>query len=382
MAVREGPVEWPALERYSDSPMFNTGAVVQQTGVPAPTLRAWERRYTLISPERARNTYRLYSERDIALIRWLKHRIDSGMSISHAIALFRHLSEAQEHQEQQEAQLPRTPAVLGDSPAAFQIAFNPPLPEPSQEMPASYRDAPPSSLHQWPRFATENPLSGPASVYNMRVVRDQIIEAFEHFNEQLAHTMLNSMLALYSVEQVCTELIAPTMWRIGQLWAEGQLSVPVEHFASNFFRALLSNLLRVTPDPCRGSLTLVCCAPGEPHELGALMLALLLRRRSLCVAYLGQSIETAGLLHVIRQLTPALVCVSLTMPAYLPALINLGRQVQKVAHPRPELVFGGQVFAQYANIIPQIPGTYLDGDLNEIAERLQHMALEQCGPKN
>lgn len=378
MAVREGPVEWPALDRYSDKPMFNTGAVVQQTGVPAPTLRAWERRYRLISPERARNAYRLYSERDIALIRWLKHRIDSGMSISHAIALFRHLSETQEKQEQQASQA----AVPGDSPAAFQIAFNPPLPESSQKPARTSHDAQPSSLHQWPQFATENPLSGPAPVYDMRGIRDQLIEAFDHFNEQLAHTMLNSMLALYSVEQVCTELIAPTMWRIGQLWAEGQLSVPVEHFASNFFRALLGNLLRVTPDPCRGSLTLVCCAPGEPHELGALMLALLLRRRSMCVAYLGQSIETTGLLHVIRQLTPALVCVSLTMPAYLPALINLGRQVQKVAHPRPELVFGGQVFAQYASIIPQIPGTYLDGDLNEIAERLQHMALEQCGPKN
>ncbi len=93
MTMYEGPIEWPDLELFSDTPVFNTKAVVQQTGIAAPTLRAWERRYDLLSPERANNDYRLYSERDIALIRWLKARIDSGISISQAIALFHHLSQ-------------------------------------------------------------------------------------------------------------------------------------------------------------------------------------------------------------------------------------------------------------------------------------------------
>ncbi len=79
------------LEQFSDVPLFNTKAVVQQTGIAAPTLRAWERRYTILSPERAQNDYRLYSERDIAIIRWLKGHVDTGMSISQSIALFRHL---------------------------------------------------------------------------------------------------------------------------------------------------------------------------------------------------------------------------------------------------------------------------------------------------
>src|SRR6266700_7463762 len=96
MSEHEGPIEWPDLERYSDTPMFNTKAVVQQTGMPAPTLRAWERRYALIAPERGDNAYRLYSERHIVLIRWLKERIDSGISISQSIALFRHMNEEHE----------------------------------------------------------------------------------------------------------------------------------------------------------------------------------------------------------------------------------------------------------------------------------------------
>src|SRR6266702_1364221 len=95
--VRERHTEWPHLEHYSNVPLFNTKAVVQQTGITAPTLRAWERRYMILSPERAQNDYRLYTERDIAIIHWLKDRVDAVMSISQAIALFRHL-EGEHHQ--------------------------------------------------------------------------------------------------------------------------------------------------------------------------------------------------------------------------------------------------------------------------------------------
>ncbi|MFI5275142.1 MAG: MerR family transcriptional regulator, partial [Ktedonobacterales bacterium] len=68
-------MEPPALDTYSDVPLYNTKAVVHQTGVPAPTLRAWERRYCILSPERGGNDYRLYSERDIVTVIWLRERV-------------------------------------------------------------------------------------------------------------------------------------------------------------------------------------------------------------------------------------------------------------------------------------------------------------------
>src|SRR5579884_876469 len=91
MLSREARVQPPALEGFSDVPLFNTKAVVHQTGVPAPTLRAWERRYGILTPRRGENDYRLYSERDIATVTWLRERVDSGMTISQAIALLRSL---------------------------------------------------------------------------------------------------------------------------------------------------------------------------------------------------------------------------------------------------------------------------------------------------
>jgi MerR family transcriptional regulator, light-induced transcriptional regulator len=403
MSVRESHIEWPDLERFPDIPIFNTKAVVQQTNVPAPTLRAWERRYTILSPERAGNDYRLYSERDVATIRWLKERVDAGMSISQAIALLRHLEgERRQLQEQEQA-------ITGGVPF-FHVTLPPPPPPPPlspTSLPPSL-SAPPeqaalSKLEVEEQVAPEKlgnepgceealeqcPAAGeiehaftryPATL-NMHIVRQHLLDAFKALDETTAKALLASMLAVYPVEQVCAELIAPTLWEIGRLWETGELSVAVEHFASGIFRGVLTNLLYVTPTPTEGPLVFACCAPGEAHELAVLMLALILRRSGMRVAYLGQSIEIEGLLHIIRQMAPALVCVSLTMPAYMASLVDLAHRIQELPEPRPRFVFGGQVFGQYAHLIPQVPGTYLDGDMNTITAGIRRLLSSRSESK-
>ncbi|HCI80530.1 MAG TPA: hypothetical protein DHW02_12660 [Ktedonobacter sp.] len=172
------------------------------------------------------------------------------------------------------------------------------------------------------------------------------------------------------------------MWQGGQLWSAGKLNVSVEHFASNFFRAMLTNLFHITPGMSSGTTAIVCCAPGEPHELAPLMLALFLRRKGVRVIYLGQSIEIAGLVQTIKKLSPALVCVSLTMPAYLSSVMDLGRQLHELPSPRPVFAFGGQVFTRYTGVIPQIPGIYLGDDLQAITEQLYTMLNKRTDNRN
>ncbi|HLI06071.1 MAG TPA: B12-binding domain-containing protein [Ktedonobacteraceae bacterium] len=337
--MQEKHTEWPNLERYSDIPLFNTKAVVQRTGIAAPTLRAWERRYKILSPERAQNDYRLYSERDIASIRWLKEHIDGGMSISQAIALFRHLEK--EHMK------------AGLSQAIYQNV----------------------------QLDGEESVNGSAATYNMRFVQERLLSAFSSFDETTATRLLASTLAIYPLEQVCAELITPTLWEIGRLWEQGQITVSVEHFASAFFQGLLTSLFHAMPANSANPLVIACCAPGEVHELGALMLSLLLRRAGLHVAYLGQSIETIGLLQTIRQLSPALVCVSATLMSCLEALAALGQQLQELPLPCPAFVFGGQLFERHADLIAQVPGVYLGANLQSIIPRLKHMAFQHFEDK-
>src|SRR5437867_1429360 len=77
----------PLLAQLSTAPVSNTKAVAHETSVPADTFRAWERRYGVPHPQRTAGGHRLYSERDIAIIRWLRDRTEEGMNISQAVML-------------------------------------------------------------------------------------------------------------------------------------------------------------------------------------------------------------------------------------------------------------------------------------------------------
>ncbi|HVL24325.1 MAG TPA: MerR family transcriptional regulator, partial [Thermomicrobiales bacterium] len=68
-------------------------AVAQQTGVPPDTLRSWERRHGFPAPSRTDSNRRLYSERDIAAITWVRDQTERGQGTNEAIAmLHRHLA--------------------------------------------------------------------------------------------------------------------------------------------------------------------------------------------------------------------------------------------------------------------------------------------------
>src|SRR5215217_8710231 len=73
---------------YSTTPAFNLKVVLNETGLAADTLRAWERRYGLPTPNRTAGGHRLYSQRDIETIKWLMKRQAEGLSISRAVDMW------------------------------------------------------------------------------------------------------------------------------------------------------------------------------------------------------------------------------------------------------------------------------------------------------
>ncbi len=375
--MSEKQPERPELERYSDIPLFNTKAVVQQTGMAATTLRAWERRYTIISPNRAQNAYRLYSERDIAIIRWLKSRLDEGMSISQAIALFRHLEE--KHNQIQSKGLPSESTSPSQVPLSNLLRGEHQQPIQSDKQGADEQMIEGSSQaarQNVQKRASEMIADISPHTYHMHFVQKQLLDAFNMLDEATGNRLMASLLAIYSVEQICTELIRPTMWEIGRRWEQGLITVSIEHFASAFFHGLLTNLYHAMPTNSTNPLVIACCAPGEVHELAMLMLSLLLRRAGLHVAYLGQSIETEGLLQTIKQLSPRIICVSVTLVSCVEAVTALGQQVQELPAPQPVLIFGGQMFEHHPDLIARIPGVYLDGDLQTNVTQIKEIAFE------
>ena len=63
------------------------GELSKRTGVTEPTLRAWERRYGLLRPERSPGGFRLYSDEDTARVLSMRDHIGRGVATSEAAGL-------------------------------------------------------------------------------------------------------------------------------------------------------------------------------------------------------------------------------------------------------------------------------------------------------
>jgi DNA-binding transcriptional MerR regulator len=69
-------------EQQPNGGLYPIGTVSEITGVNAVTLRAWERRYGLIQPERTPKGHRLYSQTDIDKIQHILEQLGKGIAIS------------------------------------------------------------------------------------------------------------------------------------------------------------------------------------------------------------------------------------------------------------------------------------------------------------
>lgn len=66
----------------SQEQAYKIGAVSKLTGVPAVTLRMWERRHQVVEPQRTESGGRRYSQDDLERLMLVKRAVDAGHSIS------------------------------------------------------------------------------------------------------------------------------------------------------------------------------------------------------------------------------------------------------------------------------------------------------------
>lgn len=294
-----------AVEPYQDldgQPIYNIKAVVEATGLPAATLRAWERRYGALSPGRTESGYRLYSARDIAVLRWLKAQVDEGMNISQAIQL-------------------RLQGRMGERGVRAE-------PQPAE------------------------PGHGP------RPTRDALLAALLRYDESLADRLLEEAFAIFGLETVTEVILAPAMAQLGDLWHEGRVTTAAEHFASNYLRRKLDAIINAAPQKAAGPLVILGCAPGDWHEMGLLLIHLLLRRRSINTIYLGQNVPLEQFVEEMERLRPAIVIMSAATAETVPGLIEIGAAVQAMPAP-PIFAFGGRIFNIQPELRPRVPGVFL-----------------------
>lgn len=312
------------MTTLDETPTFNLKAVVQETGLKPDTLRAWERRYGLPQPARSSGGHRLYSQRDIDILKWLVDRQEEGLSISRAVDLWKQLIEE------------------GKDPF-------------------------------WEMADEEEKVPGPAPLEvgdTLRQLRETWIEACLDFDERRAEYTLAQTFALYSPETACFEVLQKGLHAIGQLWYERKATPQQEHFATALAMRRLETLLAVTPPPTRPGRILIGCPPEEEHTFSTLLLTLLLRRRGWDTVYLGANVPLERLERTIERTQPDLVISAAQTLHTAGTLLAVADHVRERDIP---FAFGGVVFSSVPKLAEHVPGHFLGPTLAQAPARVEQL---------
>lgn len=109
---------------------------------------------------------------------------------------------------------------------------------------------------------------------------------------------------------------------------------------------------------------LIGCAPDEQHEIGSLILAVMLRRDGLRVEYLGPDLPLDDLVEYASYEHPALICLSATLNSSAKALSQMQARLSRL-NPPPIFTYGGRAFNQDPTLREKVPGHFLGSDLAE-----------------
>lgn len=324
------------LDNYATTPLYNIKAVVQATDISPSTLRAWERRYSICDPQRSESGYRLYSDQDVAVIRWLKIQVAAGISISQAVARLN--SMVAEAGGRNETVLPLNAAASAQPSNGFSAT-------------SAYR----------------------SPVRNTDILEAELLDALTGYREQAAEEILADAFSLYPMEQVIEEIIVPVLARIGQRWQDGEVGITTEHFASNYLIQRLSVLLRAGAPATSGPAIWIGCAPDERHEIGPLILALFLRRAGHNVRYLGSNLPMADLVNEVATERPACLIFSANSEATALKLGELSREIDRLSAPCPVIGYGGRIFNEKPRLRDIVYGTFLGTTAHEAVYSLNDL---------
>jgi methanogenic corrinoid protein MtbC1 len=310
-----------------DEPFFNLKAVIKQTGLKADTLRAWERRYGIPSPERSQGGHRLYSQHDISTIKWLMARQQEGMSIKRAVELWRQIEE-----EGRDPLRSVTPLATPQGPA----------------------------------------LTPPTVGSTIVKMRESWIDACLAYDERTAEQILAQAFAIHTPETVCLELLQKAVAEVGKGWYQDQITVQQEHFCSGLAMRHLEALIMAAPPPTRPGRILAACPSGEHHVLGLLLTTWLLRRRGWEVIYLGANVPAEQLGTTIAATQPQLVILAAQQ---LHSAATLRDTAQMLQEAGVMLAYGGLIFNVLPTLRERIPGHFLGERLESVPQAVESLLL-------
>ncbi len=290
---------------------YRIGAVAKATGISTHTLRVWERRYQAFALSRTEGGVRLYSDADVARLRTLKQLLERG----HAIG---------------------------------QVA-----PLPDEEL-----------GHLLAEGGLQTPQPAPAApTGDFESVRQSFLEAVRAFDLAHAERILQGAVAGNDPGRLVLEVLPPLFEEIGRRWAAGEFNVAHEHAASALLRNALGGLLRAPRATTEVGTVVTATLPGELHEFGALLVALLAAAHGWNAVYLGPNLPAEEILLAVSRSHARAVLISMVYLGTRAAARRFGSELERLRAGLPsgvELIGGGaaapelEAFLGGATVLPDL----------------------------
>lgn len=257
----------PRSASSGTEPRHPIRVVATRTGLTPTVLRAWERRYGVVEPQRSDGGQRLYSDAQIDRLLLLKSVTDAGRAISQVADL-------------DDGELR---ALADEDRAASRRVAEPVVPKGSPD--------------------------------RLRASLDVALQAVDEMDAAALEAELRRGVVSFGAESFMDGLVAPLLRAIGERWSRGELRPAQEHVATAVVERVLSWMLEpARPAPGAGPVLVVGTLAGEEHALGALLAAAAAALEGWRVTFLGRDLPAQEIAMAAERLGARAVGVSVVNP--------------------------------------------------------------------
>jgi MerR family transcriptional regulator, light-induced transcriptional regulator len=293
--------------------------VAAMTGLTPDLIRAWEKRYAVVTPIRGARGARLYTAADIGHLRLLARVVGGGRAIGDIAAL-------------RPAEVEKLVAQSAPDGQGLESRQTPPLHE---------------------HFVS------------------RVLERLERFDHAAVTRLLGDAVVGLGAHTFVREVAVPLVHRVGASWAAGDLPIAAEHLLTGTLRNLLGAMMQHRTEAGR---PVVLAAPaGERHELGLLLVALLALEAGVNVAYLGVDLPAGEILVAAKHTQARVIGLSVVAGRNRAHAVREVEGIQMALSADTELWLGGADAGRVAADVRAFRGWVVD-DLNTTETQLARLA--------
>ncbi len=285
--------------------------VSQMTGLSEFVIRAWEKRYDAVVPSRTETNRRLYSEEDIEKLRLLNEAVHKGHNIGGIANLT----------------IQNLKSILEKETSSVQ------------------------KLTSQKTNQDQN--------QNVDSILSNCIESVKAYDGHELETILLKASSKFSQPVLIEEIIAPLVYKLGELWHEGIIRVANEHLATGVIRSFLAHLME-SNNPDENAPIIISATPrGQDHELGAMFVGVTAASLGWKVIYLGPNLPVEEISAVAVSLEAKVVALSIVYPGDDQKLKLELLNLRRILPENTSIIVGGRAATQYLDIIDEISATYV-----------------------